>query len=69
MVTKVVTISTKLDAHGSNRALKMVGCAGAAVGEGTEFSGLHGQQQDELPADLLDGLTQFDQPQLLGTVF
>ena len=47
----------------------MVRCAGVAVGEGTEFSGLHGQQQDELPADLLDGLTQFDQLQLLGTVF
>ncbi len=46
----------------------MVGCAGAAVGEGTEFPGLHGHQQDDLPADLLDGLTRFDQPQLLGKV-
>ena len=44
----------------------MVGCVGVAVRQGTQFSGLH--QQDELPADLLNGLTQFDQPPLLGTV-
>ena len=47
----------------------MVGGAGVAVGNSAEFSGLHGQQQDEVPADLLDGLIQFDQPQLQGTVF
>ncbi|KAL0043258.1 hypothetical protein WJX82_006520 [Trebouxia sp. C0006] len=41
------------------------GFTGVVVGEGT--AGLHGQQQDELPADLLDGLSQFDQRQLLGT--
>ncbi|KAL0043860.1 hypothetical protein WJX82_010710 [Trebouxia sp. C0006] len=43
------------------------GFTGVAVREGTGFSGLHGQQQDELPADLLNGLSQFDQRQLLGT--
>ncbi|KAL0018388.1 hypothetical protein WJX77_002518 [Trebouxia sp. C0004] len=43
------------------------GLIGVAVREGTEYTGLHGQQQDELPADLLNGLTQFDQPQLLRT--
>ncbi|KAL0043204.1 hypothetical protein WJX82_008555 [Trebouxia sp. C0006] len=41
------------------------GFTGVVVGEGT--AGLHGQQQDELPADLLNGLSQFDQRQLLGT--
>ena len=45
------------------------GCAGVAVGERTQFPGLHGQQQDDLPIDLLGGLIQFDQPLLLGTVF
>ncbi|DBB13356.1 TPA: hypothetical protein ACH3X3_005091 [Trebouxia sp. C0006] len=29
---------------------------------GTQFPGLHGHQQDDLPAELLDGLIQFDQP-------
>ena len=47
----------------------MVGCAGAAVREGTKFAGFRGQQQDELPADFIDGLTQFDQLQLLNMVF
>ena len=64
---QLVTVSTKHDAHGSVQALMVVGCAGVVVGEGT--AGLHGQQQDELPADLLNGLSQFDQRQLLGTVF
>ncbi|DBB13346.1 TPA: hypothetical protein ACH3X3_005081 [Trebouxia sp. C0006] len=41
------------------------GFTGVVVGEGT--AGLHGQQQDELPADLLNGLSQFDQRQLLVT--
>ncbi|DBB13370.1 TPA: hypothetical protein ACH3X3_005103 [Trebouxia sp. C0006] len=31
------------------------------------ISGLHGQQQDELPPDLRNGLTLIDQPPLLGT--
>ncbi len=53
--------------HDSIQALILVGCAGAA-GEGTGLTGLHGHQQHELPADLLDGLTQLDQPQLLGMV-
>ena len=66
---QLVTISTKRDAHGGIRALIVVECAGVAVGEGTAFSGLHGQQQDELLADLLNGLSQLDQWQLLGTVF
>ncbi len=66
---QLVTISTKHDAHGGVQALIKVRCAGVAVREGTAFSGLHGQQQDELPADLLNGLSQFDQRQLLGTVF
>jgi hypothetical protein len=65
----LVTISKKHDAHGGTQALIVVRCAGVAVREGTAFSGLHGQQQDELPADLLNGLSQFDQRQLLGTVF
>ena len=56
------------DAHGGIQALIVVGCAGVAVGEGTAFLGLHSQQQDELPADLLNGLSQSDQPPLLGTV-
>ncbi|KAL0043203.1 hypothetical protein WJX82_007077 [Trebouxia sp. C0006] len=43
------------------------GFTGVAVRESTAFSGLHGQQQDELPADLLNVLSQFDQRQLLGT--
>jgi len=52
----------------------LCGCAGVAVEEGTvedvtEVASLHGQQQDELPADLLDDLAQLCQPLLLGTVF
>lgn len=66
---QLVTISTKHDRHGGVQALKVVRCAGVAVRERTAFSGLHGQKQDELPADLLNGLSQFDQRQLLGTVF
>ena len=46
----------------------MVGCVDVAVRQGTAFSGLHGQQQDELPPDLRNGLTLTDQPPLLGTV-
>ncbi len=65
---QLVTTSTKHDTHGGIQALIVVGCAGVAVREGAAFSGLHGQQQDELPADLLNGLSQFDQGQLLGTV-
>ncbi|KAL0026159.1 hypothetical protein WJX79_006416 [Trebouxia sp. C0005] len=43
------------------------GFTGVHVGEGTQLAGLHGQQQDDLPADLRDGLIHFDQPLLLGT--
>ncbi|KAL0026118.1 hypothetical protein WJX79_001129 [Trebouxia sp. C0005] len=43
------------------------GFAGVDVAEGTQSPGLHGLQQGDLPADLLDGLTQSDQPLLLDT--
>ena len=41
---------------------------GVAVGDTTEFTGLHGQHQDELPADHIDDLAQLCQLPLLGTV-
>ncbi|DBA65515.1 TPA: hypothetical protein ACH3X2_003172 [Trebouxia sp. C0005] len=41
--------------------------SGVDVAEGTQSPGLHGLQQGDLPADLLDGLTQSDQPLLLDT--
>ena len=44
------------------------GVAGVADGDTTDFTGLHGQHQDELPADLVDDLAQLCQPLLLGTV-
>ncbi|DBA81402.1 TPA: hypothetical protein ACH3X2_006820 [Trebouxia sp. C0005] len=41
------------------------GFTGVDVGEGTQLPGLYGQQQNDLQADLLDGLIQSDQPLLL----
>ncbi|DBA67780.1 TPA: hypothetical protein ACH3X2_001214 [Trebouxia sp. C0005] len=47
--------------------LASTGFTGVDVGEGTQLPGLCGQQQqDYFPADLLDGLIQFDQPLLPG---